>query len=157
MDDLILRAADLDWTRVLASWKWLLKERYTLWGASLLGDLFLLDERRHVYLLDSIGGDLRELAPSVEAFEARCGDSRNAEDWLMADFVHLLRERGARLAPGQCYGWKIHPLLGGKLESANLEPIDFIAYNSIAAALHENASKSGPSIDGILVDGNRPS
>ncbi len=58
-------------------------------------------------------------------------------DWtLMADWVVVCKARGMLLSHGQCYGWKVAPVIGGKLEFENVQAFDIAVYECIMGQVH---------------------
>jgi len=54
----------------------------------------------------------------------------------MADWVGICRERGLFLSNGQCYGWKVAPVLGRKFEFENIQVFDLLVYECIMGQIH---------------------
>ena len=51
-----------------------------------------------------------------------------------------MRDSGVRLKPGQCYHYKIHPLVGGEYDADNFEAEDILQHFHITGLLAEQAS-----------------
>ncbi|MDB5390188.1 MAG: hypothetical protein JWM11_5834, partial [Planctomycetaceae bacterium] len=47
-----------------------------------------------------------------------------ANEWLLPQLVGDLKESGVKLQTGECYGYKLPPIVGGKMEPDNFEPTD---------------------------------
>jgi hypothetical protein len=58
--------------------------------------------------------------------------------------VALLEARSEYLAAGQCYSYKIPPLLGGSFESANVEAMSAMVHFSIMGQIHEQTRHLPP-------------
>jgi hypothetical protein len=61
----------------------------------------------------------------------------------MPHLVELARMEKPVLGPGECYGWKVPPVLGGEADVENLEPTDLIVHHSILGQLFRQAREPG--------------
>jgi hypothetical protein len=136
LQHLFLRDHDSHQIRVLLNeWRWLLGRRSVRPVAlSTFGDWFLEDKRTGEILFLDIGmGELELAAPSRNTWRRDCG--RRRQDWLLAGQHALLLGRGLRLRPGECFGWKIPPCLGGSLLVENFEVTPLAAHQRLMAQL----------------------
>lgn len=146
VDDLLLPIAAASADTFAGRWSWLLPCGFRPFALALFGDLFVEDAQGTVHLLDAMEGVLRPIAASREAFAAEVSrGSEAAREWLLADSVELLRERGVVPGPGQCYGWKVPPLLGAPLTTDNVEVFEIDRYQVIVSAILEPL-KGRPSV-----------
>ena len=62
------------------------------------------------------------------------------------------------LGKNQCYGYKIPPVLGGKIEVSNIEPTDIGVHQGILSQIHEQTRNlpEGTKINRVLIDGEKP-
>jgi hypothetical protein len=60
------------------------------------------------------------------------------------NIVALLEARSEHLTPGQCYSYKIPPVLGGSFESTNVQAISAIVHFTIMGQLHEQTRNLPP-------------
>jgi hypothetical protein len=111
---------------MLSGWAEILPDTFTIWLVNRFGDVFILDEKGTVHLLDITGGRLDRVADSRNHFAKLMDLPRNANNWLMIPLVDQSVKLGMSLAPGQCYGFKIPPLLGGAYEPRNVAPVDLV-------------------------------
>jgi hypothetical protein len=141
---------------LLEDWRWLVEGKYSPVLMTAFGDLFLRGETGAVYFLDVVSGEFTCVAKSVEEFEAELAKPETADQWLMAELVLLLREKGVNLHAGQCYGYKIPPVLGGQLSIENIEPTDLVVHHSISGQIHRQTKDLPPGtpISGFTVDGD---
>lgn len=117
---------------VLSSWKWLLQDKsYSVHAMSPFGDLVLEDDRGRTYFLDLIRGELK----TVDAIR---------EEWFMPELAMTLQNAQVRLKKGQCYAFKIPPVLSGKIEPGNVEPMDAAVYHHVVAQIHEQVRNLPP-------------
>jgi hypothetical protein len=78
------------------------------------GDLFLVIDDGSVHMLDIGGGTLTKLAEDRDDFCRKIDEGDNANQWLMIPLVDGVVVAGLKLSPGQCYGYKRPPVLGGE-------------------------------------------
>ena len=116
---------------LLSEWRWLLGTSYQIVLISSLGDLFLADAAGHIHWLDAGAGRLTEVAASLDEFQQLRQQPAHATEWFATQMVGDLLQSGLRLARGQCFGYKLPPVLGGAWEPANFEPTDLSVHFSI--------------------------
>jgi hypothetical protein len=116
---------------LLSEWRWLLGENYQILLISSLGDLFLADAAGHIHWLDAGAGRLSEIAASLDEFQQLRQQPANVNEWFVPQLVGDLIESGVTLAPGQCFSYKLPPLVGGQMELANFEATDLSVHFSI--------------------------
>jgi hypothetical protein len=135
LQDYLIDPEGVDWPGALASWSWLVPPEFTLWMVNRLCDLFIVTEDGSVQMLDVGAGTLRKLAADREEFGRLIDEGDNADVWLAIPLVDELVASGLRLQPGQCYGFRAPPVLGGEytVENCGVLPIpDYLgAYGSI--------------------------
>ena len=115
-------------------WQWLIGEDSKAFLSSVMGDVFLETQSGEVTWLDTGRGRLEVLAPSREAFLAELRGK--ADEWMMASLVDELHAAGIRLGPGQCYGFKVMPALGGDYAVANVAPMAAQAWYGFSGYVH---------------------
>jgi Domain of unknown function (DUF1851) len=71
----------------------------------------------------------------------------------MPPLVAALKLGGIKLGPGQCYSYKIPPVLGGKIEASNFDATDLLVHLSILGQIHHQVKDlpSGTSIKDIKI------
>jgi hypothetical protein len=157
-EQLLIRTADLNCQRLLSYWRWLLQEDYHPVVMTAFGDWFLADQDGSVHFLDLVAGKLSKVADSGEEFKRLMKLPEKLDEWFMAGLVQSLLDAGMVLGKGQCYGYKIPPVLSGKLEVGNIEPSDIAVHQGILSQIHEQARHlpEGTKIGKVLVDGEEP-
>jgi hypothetical protein len=151
--------SELDVDRILESWGWLIGKRsLTPIAVSKFGDWFLEDSSGQIHYLNILGGELVKVAASRGEFERLSEQQANCDEWFMGELVELLVERGVTLRKGQTYGYKLLPILGGKIDADNIEPTDPVVHQSILAQTLEQTRDlpSGTRITGFTIDGEDP-
>jgi hypothetical protein len=56
-------------------------------------------------------------------------------EWFLDGFVFHCDAEGLRLGLGECYGWRIHPMIGGKFEFENIQIFSLSVYESLMGQL----------------------
>ena len=108
------------------------------------GDWFLEAEDGAIHFLDAVAGELRPIAGSQAEFEEKANLQENLDDWFIAELVVLLRERGMNLKKGECYGYKLPPAVGGKMEVENIEATDLMVHQAVLGQILEQTKKLPP-------------
>jgi hypothetical protein len=111
--DYLIDQAGLDWSALLAEWRWRLPPEFTVWLFTRAGDLFITLPDGSIHVLDVGAGELRRGADNRDNACTRINRPEVAEDWLMIPVVDQLVASGWILAAGQCYSFKMLPVLGG--------------------------------------------
>lgn len=120
----------------LAEWRWKISDRHEVIGFTAFGDMFLADKFGCVWMLDILNAELLEVAKSREALAEVLDDPDAKDRFLLATLASDLNNRGLRLGPGKCYGYKLTPVLGGKNEVDNFYVADLCEYVSFHGDLH---------------------
>jgi hypothetical protein len=157
-EQLLIRTTDLDCQRLLSYWRWLLQKDYHPIVMTAFRDWFLLDQDGSVHFLDLVAGSLSKVAESGEEFKQVMGLPEKLDEWFMAEVVQSLLDAGIVLEENQCYGYKIPPVLGAKIEVANIELTDIAVHQGILSQIHEQTRNlpEGTRINKVLIDGEEP-
>lgn len=118
--DYLLPQDGIDWSAVLRSWHWLLPREFTLWMVNRFAECIIVVADGSVHSLHVGEGELERLADSRDDFAERIDWENNANDWLMMPLVDELVAAGMTLGPGQCYGFKLPPIVGGSYGRENI-------------------------------------
>ena len=126
VNDYLIDQAGLDWQAMLAGWADILSETFTMWLVNRFGDVFIIAEDGSVHHLDIAGSSVQRVADTRDQFADLIDVPQNANNWLMIPLVDQCVKLGMSLSLGQCYGFKIPPLLGGAYEPRNIAPVDMV-------------------------------
>jgi hypothetical protein len=137
MQHLTISLDGIDGTRLLDDWQWLLSGSHRLLAVTRTGDAFVEKADGEVIFLDTLEGALKHAATSQTAFFKLLKAGALDPTWFNPNMVALLETRSEHLAPGQCYSYKIPPVLGGSFESANVKALSAMVHFSIMGQLHE--------------------
>lgn len=125
-------------------WRWLAGDGTQLILVSALGDMFLGDARGRIFWLDVGQGRLQQIAASQDEFRRLMQEPDNVRQWFVPALIGDLVAAGRRLTRGQCYSYKIPPVLGGELAPANLEPTDLSVHFSVLGQIHRQLVDKPP-------------
>lgn len=135
--DYLIEPSGIEWSSVLAPWSWLLPPQFTLWLVSRFADLFLVLPDGTVHILDVGAGTLTKLADSRHEFCTRIDEVDHANQWFMIPFVDDMIAAGTVLSSGQCYAFKMPPVLGGEYTVENVGVLPVWDYLGAYGAIHE--------------------
>jgi hypothetical protein len=135
--DYLIDHAGVDWPAALAGWSWLIPREFTLWLVNRLCDLFIVTPDGAVLMLDVGVGSLKKLANSRDDFGRLIDEEDNASLWLAIPLVDELVASGLVLQPGQCYGFKVPPVLGGQYTVENCGILAIPAYLGAYGPIHD--------------------
>jgi hypothetical protein len=152
----LIDQSGVDWPKALSTWSWLLPPKFTLWLANRFADLFLVLPDATVHMLDVSAGTLTKVAESRGDFCAKIDDADTANDWLMIPLVDKLVTAGIRLLPGQCYGFKQPPVLGGEYVVENCGPLPIWDYLGASGSIHEQLQNVPDGARVVLKVVNKP-
>ena len=135
--DYLIDHSGFDWPQLLAAWAWLLPPRVRPWLMNRYGDLFLIYPDGTVHMLDVGRGAVERVAGSRDEFSTKLDEGDNANQWLMIPLVDRVTAAGLRLGPGQCYGYKRPPILGGDYTVENTAVLPVGEQLGFTGELHE--------------------
>lgn len=121
---------------LLREWDWLTAGRYEPVVVTAFGDWFLEHlEDGSIHFLDAGMGTLKRVASSRQSWRKKIPNQRQA--WLLAGQYEQLCEQGERLGPGECFGWRIVPCLGGSLDPDNFEVTSLGVHQLVCSRMAE--------------------
>lgn len=135
--DYLIDHNGFNWQELLGPWCRLIPQAVTPWLMNRFGDLFMVYEDGSVNMLDIGGGTVERLADTRDDFQDKIDQGNNANEWLMIPLIDKLVESGMLLGPGQCYGYKQSPVLGGDYTVENTAVFTVAEHYSFHATLHE--------------------
>jgi hypothetical protein len=156
LSDYLLDQSGIDWSRALAPWSWLLPSEFTLWLVNRFADLFLVLPDGTVHMLDVGVGTLSKLADSRDEFCTRMDEEDNANQWFMIPLVDRMTAAGLILGPGECYGFKTPPVLGGNYTVENAGPLPVQDYLGAYGSIHEQLREMPDGTQVVLKVGDEP-
>jgi len=133
--DLTISLQELDTKTLLQHWSWLVPKDFIPIQLSKFGHWFFSDPSGRVHYLDLIEGDLCKIAPSIAEYNRLKDLPEMHTQWFLDGFVFQCDAEGLRLGPSECYGWRIHPMIGGNFEFNNIQVFSLLAYQSLMGQL----------------------
>jgi hypothetical protein len=137
MQHLTISLDGINGARLLHDWQWLLAGSHRLLTVTRMGDAFVEKADGEVIFLDTLEGALKQTAPNQNSFFKLLKAGTLDPTWFHPDMVALLEARSDHLASGQCYSYKIPPVLGGSFESANVKAVSAMVHFSVMGQLQE--------------------
>lgn len=120
----------------LASWTWLDFKGNKPILVTAFGDVFFQADEG-IWFLDTTDGKLTPVCRSREELNAILSTEEGRDCYLFAPLVDQAASQGQGLGPGQCYDFKIPPILGGAMEYANMAAADFMVALDIRGQIHD--------------------
>ncbi len=154
-EDYSINLNETDRDELISEWRWAVPYSLKLVSVTKFGDCFFQSEDDEIVFLDTLDGSLSNLGKgdlsAQEFFEL-------SKEQLSKDWTDLCEERGMLLDAGQCYGWKIHPLMGGAFAFENIALFSLRVYLSITGHLvRQIATKpQGFRVSGFTEEGKEP-
>jgi hypothetical protein len=136
LNNYLIDHSDFDWNRLLAGWAWLLPPTFTVWPMNRFGDLFVVTPDGTVNMLDIGAGVLVKLANSQDELSEKIDEQDNANNWLMIPLVDAAHAAGMTLARGECYSFKLPPVLGGQYALENVLVLELSQHFGAFASIH---------------------
>jgi hypothetical protein len=137
INDYIINHQGFDWPKLLENWHWLLPERFVIWIVNRFGDLFIVLDDDTVQMLDVGAGALTQVAQNREDFGLKLDQGDNAKGWLLIPLVDRLVAAEMTLTAGQCYGFRLPPVLGGKYDLENVAVLSIDDYLRGYGSIHQ--------------------
>ena len=142
--DLTISLEGLDTDGLLGQWRWLVPLSHKPIMMTKFGDWFFVDAEGHISILDLIEGSLRKVAQSISEFNTLKNQPENHTEWFFDGLVFRCVKEGLNLAPSECYGWKIHPMIGGKFEFENIQVFSLHVYQSLMGQIFRQYKQLKP-------------
>lgn len=67
-----------------------------------------------------------------------------ANEWFVPQLIGDILTSGKRLAPSECFGYKVPPVLGGEVQPDNFEPTDLQVHFGILGQIHRQVKDLPP-------------
>lgn len=133
---LFITVSDEDVRGALENWNWLPLAGLTVCAVSSFGEVFFQNADGVVFQIDTIEGKLSKVSDSVSDFKKLLMLEEERDKLLFAGFVYSMKRNGFFLESGECYDFKIPPILGGEFNIDNIEKTSFVVKLGIAGQIH---------------------
>lgn len=145
MRPLMIEASQFNARELLDEWKWLVPASDTPLFLSALGDWVFGKPDGSLWTLSVLEGTYERIAANAAEYNTLNKSSGWLESTFSAGWLVIAAGNGLEPGKDQCIGWKVHPLLGGKFEVANLQLFDMRVYQSLMGQLHRQlAARKAP-------------
>jgi hypothetical protein len=138
----------------LEAWSWIGVSTKKPIRVTAFADVFLQD-KDGIWFLDSVEGKLKRVCATTVELDALLKTEEGKDAYLFAGFVERAHREGLTLGSGECYSFKINPVLGGAMDYRNIEKQDFVVALHIAGQIHEQVRNlpPGTKISELKIDG----
>jgi hypothetical protein len=85
-----------------------------------------------------------EVAKSLTSFAEMLQDEDGRDALLFGGMVLGARKNGLLLEPGECYDFRIAPVLGGPMALEDVDKLSFVVKLDVAGQLHEQVKDLPP-------------
>jgi hypothetical protein len=136
----MIEASKFDTLALLHEWKWLVPSTDTPLFLSAFGDWVFGHPDGSLWALSVLEGTYDRIAANSTDYNKLNKSAEWIERTFIAGWLPIAAGNGLEPGDDQCIGWKLHPLLGGKFEVANLQVFDMRVYQSIMGQLHRQLS-----------------
>lgn len=142
--DLLIDDPNLDYSRLLQDWRWLLHGSFRVVVGSKFGDWFVERPGGEVEMLDMRKGEICQVAASRSEFYDLIRTRQKQKEWLLSDLVVRLKEKGVVPGPGQCYAFSVPPSLGGSIDPEGVEVMELEPWVSFCGQIQEQIHNLPP-------------
>ena len=140
--------------QALADWQWMpqLADKTPILASS-FGDLFL-QSQDGLWFLDTVDGTLARVWDNRQVLETQLNTPEGQDRFLMAGLVIAAHDSGLLPGDREVLSFKVPPVLGGQLDTANIEVSDLVVALSLLGQIHQQIKDlpPGTSISEITIN-----
>ncbi len=133
---LLVSTSEYDVPLLIAEWEWLVPVADTPLFVSVFADWVFGAPDGSLWRLSSLEGDYVRIAANSREYNTLNKSFEWLEDTFAAGWQEIALRHGLDPSIQECLGWKLHPLLGGQFEIANLGVFSMRVYQSLMGQLH---------------------
>lgn len=141
---LFIDVLEEDILRALDGWKWLPIRNLSAIAVSAFGEVFFRDPVGAIHQIDTIEGKLSKVSNSFPELATMLQGAEARDNLLLGGLVIGARSRGLTLEPGECYDFRIAPILGGQMNVDEMQKLSFVVKLHVAGQLHEQVKDLPP-------------
>ena len=139
---LAISCDDMDCSRLLNEWRWLVPEDAVPLMIGIFGDwIFSTPDGSHWHL-DLLEGQFQRIAKDSNDFNAKKNVKQNRENWFGSNWADIALELGMIPDDDECLGWKIAPVLGGSFSVDNIQVFTLVVYQSCNGQLFHQLARN---------------
>jgi hypothetical protein len=90
-----------------------------------------------IWFLDTLEGKVKHLCHSREDLNSILSTEEGMDTYLLAGLAERAAREGCLLGDGECYDFKVHPILGGAIDYSNIEKQSFLVALHLRGQLHD--------------------
>lgn len=132
----MIEASSYDTSSLLAQWRWLVPSSDTPLFISAFGDWVFGNPDGSLWVLSVLEGTYERVAQNSTEYNTLLKSTEWLEKTFIAGWLPIAARDGLEPKLDQCLGWKVHPVIGGKFEIANLQLFSMLVYQSLMGQLH---------------------
>ncbi len=136
IEQYILPLDNVDLTKVLSTWTWLVDNDKSIIALTKAGDAVLKDTNNKLYFLDIGGGKLNLITTNYLDFTEGKLTEQVIEELLLPRLVDQLEINNITLRAGQVYSYKMLPILGGNYDKNNIFAVDLYEHYNLTGEIH---------------------
>ncbi len=133
--ELIRAFSAQQYRRALESWGWAAIGARIPVFASPFGDVFFRAPDGF-WWLDLLEGQLTRPWENAEVMKAELDTTAGQDRFLLAGLAWSAQQHGIIPGPDQVLGFKVAPIIGGRINVESIEAIDFVVSVNLAGQLH---------------------
>jgi hypothetical protein len=143
---LMFEASQYDTQQLLEEWRWIIPATDTPLFISAFGDWVFGNPDGSLWVLSVLEGTYESVARNSAEYNTLNKSTEWLEKTFIASWLPIAAGNGLEPKMEECLGWKLHPLLGGKFEVANLQLFSMLVYQALMGQLHRQLQqKTNPS------------
>jgi hypothetical protein len=127
----------------LGAWAWIGVAGKAPVRLTAFGQVFLQDAEG-IWFLDTIDGKLTRVCAGEAELETLLQDPDAREHYLLESFLERVAATGRTLRPGQVFDFIVNPVIGGRMELANVRATDLMVSIHMAGQIHDQVRSLPP-------------
>ena len=133
---LMIAASDYDIPPLLDEWRWLVPAGHTPLFLSAFGDWVFGHPDGSLWLLCVLEGSYEQFARDAAEYNTLNKTVEWVENTFIAGWQPIAAHHGLTPGKDECLGWRLPPILGGKIEVTNLQVFSMRVYQALTGQLH---------------------
>jgi hypothetical protein len=130
-------------TDALEAWDWIgiAEKRPILITA--FADVFF-DSADGVWFLDTLEGKLKRVCETRDELETILATEEGKDLYLLSGFIDRAIRESRVLKDGECYDFRLHPVVGGAIDYSNVATISFVVALHLRGQIHDQVRHMKP-------------
>jgi len=132
---------------------WLLGTPHDVIAMNNFADMFVRAADGSIGIVNVSWGTIDQIASNTSMFEQMISDRGNKDKLFLLDMLMQIEHAGLTLGNGQCFGFKVPLMLGGKMDLSNIEVSSVSVYVSMMGQIHRQLKDvpPGTKITGVQI------